>query len=103
MNDVLHADNAELAKVLLDDGVVGEGDTLGVAVGGSADLSVSTFVDEFTDGLHVGVSVGDVGLHNLQHLKSSLGQTDEDTVVDLEKTEELEGLALLGVDLVDTV
>jgi hypothetical protein len=32
-----------------------------------------------------------------------LGEFDEDTVVDLEETEELEDLARLGRDLVDTL
>jgi hypothetical protein len=56
-----------------------------------------------TDGLQVGVAVCDEGLDDLQHLNGGLGEADEDTIVDLEKTEELEGLALLGVNLVDTV
>ena len=43
-----------------------------------------------------------VWLDDLEHLQGSLGKLDEDTVVDLQKTEELKGLALLGVDLVDT-
>lgn len=60
-------------------------------------------VDELTDGLLVRVAVGDVGLDDLQHLNGSLGQLDEDTVVDLEETEELESLALLGINLVDTL
>jgi len=45
VNQVLHADDAELAKVCLDDGVVGEGNTLLV------DLAVPTLVDELADGL----------------------------------------------------
>ncbi len=89
VDEVLHA---------VDDGVVGERDALLVGR-----LGVSALVDELTDGLEVGVAVGDEGLDNLQHLGGGLGQTDEDTVVDLEKTEELESLALLGVDLVDTL
>lgn len=97
VDQVLHADNAVLGKVLLDDGVVGEGNALLV------DLGVSALVDELTDGLQVGVTVGNEGLNDLEHLRGGLGQTDEDTVVDLEKTEELESLALLGVDLVDTL
>ena len=97
VDQVLHADNAVLGKVLLNDGVVGEGNALLV------DLGVSALVDELTDGLQVGVTVGNEGLDNLEHLRGGLGQTDEDTVVDLEKTEELESLALLGVDLVDTL
>jgi hypothetical protein len=96
VDEVLDADNAELAEVLLDELVVSDGQTLLV------DLSVTALVDELTDGLQVGVTVGDEGLDDLQHLNSGLGEPDEDTIVDLEKTEELEGLALLGVDLVDT-
>lgn len=97
VDQVLHADNAVLAEVLLDDLVVGEGDALLV------DLAVTTLVKELTNGLEVGVTVGDEGLDDPQHLGSGLGKLDEDTVVDLEETEELEGLALLGVDLVDTL
>lgn len=98
VDEILHADNAVLAKVLLDDGVVGERDALLLA-----GLGVSALVDELTDGLEVGVSVGNKWLDDLEHLLCGLGQADEDTVVDLEKTEELKGLALLGVDLVDTL
>jgi hypothetical protein len=39
----------------------------------------------------------------LQHLRRRLGKLDEDTIVDLEKSQKLEGLPLLGVNLVDTV
>lgn len=98
VDQVLHADNAVLAEVLLDDGVVGERDAVLLS-----SLGVSALVDKLTDGLEVGVTVGDERLDDLQHLRGGLGQADEDTVVDLEKTEELEGLALLGVDLVDTL
>lgn len=97
VDEILNADDAVLAEVLLDDGVVGERDALLV------DLAISTLVDELTDGLEVGVAVGDERLDDLQHLKGGLGQLDEDTVVDLEKTEELESLPLLGVNLVDTL
>jgi hypothetical protein len=97
VDEILHADNAELAEVLLDDLVVGEGNTLLV------DLAVTALVQELTDGLQVGVTVGDVGVDNGQHLLGSLGQADEGTAVDLEQTEELQDLAGLGGNLVDTV
>ena len=97
VNQVFHADNAVLAEVLLNDLVVGKSNALLV------DLSVATLVDELTDSLEVGVTVGDVGVDNSQHLLGGLGETDEDTVVDLEQTEELQDLAGLGSDLVDTV
>jgi len=97
VDEVLDADDAELAEVLLDDVVVGDGEALLV------DLSVAALVDELTDGLQVGVAVCDEGLDDLQHLAGGLGEPDEDTIVDLEETEELQSLALLGVDLVDTL
>ena len=96
VDQILHADDAVLAKAVLDDGVVGKSNTL------LLDLSVSALVDELTDGLEVGVSVGDPWLDNLQHLKGSLGHANKDTVVDLEKTEELEDLTGLWCNLVDT-
>jgi len=97
VDEILNADNAVLAEVLLDNGVVGKSDALLV------DLSVSTLVDELLDRLEVGVTVGDPGLDDLEHLSGGLGDLDEDAVVDLEKTEELEDLAGLGGNLVDTL
>ena len=97
VDEVLHADDAVLAKVLLNDGVVGEREALLV------DLAISTLVDELADRLEVGVAISNEWLNNAQHLDGGLGQTDEDTIVDLEETEELQSLALLGVNLVDTL
>ena len=48
------------------------------------------------------VPVCNVGLDETEHLLSSLRDLDEDTVVDLQKTEELQDLAGLGRNLVDT-
>ncbi len=96
VDQILHADNAVLAEVLLNDRVIGESNALLV------DLPVPTLVNELADGLQVGVSVGDPWLDNLQHLEGSLGHANEDTIVDLEKTEELEDLAGLWCNLIDT-
>lgn len=115
VDEVLHADDTVLAEVLLDDLIVGQGNALLVDLAITAlylivspDQDIRTnvamlTVDELADGLLVGVTVGDVGFDDLQHLNGGLGQLDEDTVVDLEETEELESLALLGIDLVDTL
>lgn len=97
VNEILHADDTVLAEALLDDGIVGQGNALLV------DLAVPALVDELLHALEVGVTVGNPGLDDLDHLSGSLGDTDEDTVVDLEKTEELEDLAGLGGNLVDTL
>lgn len=96
VDNVLDREDAELAEVLLNDLVVVDGQALTV------DLGVTTLVDELTDGLEVGCAVGDVRLNELEHLRGGLGQSDKDTVVDLEETEELQDLARLGGDVVDT-
>lgn len=96
VDQILHTDDSVLAKVVLNQSIVGERDALLV------DLAVSTFVDQFTDGLQVGVSIGDVWLDDLEHFQRSFCQADKDTVVDLKEAEELKNLAWLGGNLVDT-
>ena len=81
MHQILHADDTEFAKVLLDDLVIGKWDPLLI------DLSISALVDEVTDGLHGGVTIGDVGFHDFEHFSCRFGDFDKDTVVDLEETE----------------
>jgi len=66
-------------------------------------LSVSTLVNKFTDGLEVGGTIGDPWLDNPQHLSGGLGDADKDAIVDLDKTEQLKDFAGLGCDLVDTL
>ena len=97
MDQVFHADDAELAQAVLDQLVVGERDALLI------DLAIAAFVDELADGLEIWVAVSDVWVDNCEHLLRGLCQTDEDAVVDLEKAEELEDLARLGGDLGDTI
>jgi hypothetical protein len=89
-------DDAKLAELLLDDGVVGDGDALAV------DLGVAALVDELADRLEVDLAVGDVGLDELEHLGRRLGHADKDAVVDLQQAEELQDLFGLGGDLRDT-
>jgi hypothetical protein len=97
VDQILHTDDTVLAKVGLNERVIGQRNALLV------NLSVTALVDQLASGLEVRVSVGDPWLNDLEHLKGGLGQTNEDTIVDLEETEELQGLALLRVDLVDTL
>jgi hypothetical protein len=97
VDQVFHTDDAELAQGILDQLVVSEGDALLV------DLAISALVDEFTDGLEVRVPVSDVWVNDGEHLLGGFGQADEDAVVYLKKTEELENLARFRGDLGDTV
>ena len=97
VDQILNTDDPVLAKSTLNNGVISKSDTL------LLDLSISTLVDELTNGLQVGVSVGDPWLDNLKHLKCGLSHANKNTVVDLEETEELKDLAGLWCNLVDTV
>jgi len=97
VDQVLNADNASLAEGSLDDDVVGQRNALLV------DLTISALVDELANRLQVGLTIGDIGVDQLEHLGGSLGQANKDTVVDLEKTQQLEDLAGLGGDVVDTL
>jgi len=97
MDQVFNADNAILTEGILDKLVVSQSNALLV------NLAISTLIDKLTHGLEVGITVSDVWVDNGQHLLSGLGQLDKDTVVDLEKTKELENFARLGGNLVDTM
>merc|ERR1719410_594105 len=96
VDEVLHADQAVLAQVLLDNVVAAQGGTLSVHLG------ESPLVDQFPHRLEVGGSPGDVGLADPQHVRCGLVELDEDSVVDLTEPEELEHLLDLGGHLVDT-
>jgi hypothetical protein len=142
-------DDTLLAELLLDDRVVGDGDSLTV------DLGVSSLVDQLLDGLQVGFTrnrksrrgwcdtlmqdddedelqrrnvknpqprcnqlsawcfckqrrpddyspVGDVWSDETKHLLGGLGDSNKDTVVDLQQSEKLQDLSGLGSDLGDT-
>jgi hypothetical protein len=66
------------------------------------DLGISTLVDQTTDGLQVGVTISNIRLDQLKHLRGSLVKTNKNTVVDLQKTEQLKNLTRLGGNVVDT-
>ena len=96
VDQILDGEDIELAEDLLDLLVLHQRNALLVQ------LSESTLVDQLADGLEVGVTVGDVGLDQTEHLHGGLVQAHEDGVVDLAQAEELEGLLHLGGGLVDT-
>jgi hypothetical protein len=96
VDQILNADDTVFAETCLDDSVISESNTL------LLNLSVTALVDQLTDSLEVGVTIGNPWLDNLEHLEGGLGKTDEDTIVDLKETEKLEDLAGLWCDLVDT-
>merc|ERR1712045_1099478 len=62
----------------------------------------SSLVDQFANRFQVGGTPSNVRLTDSKHVDSSLVQLDENTVVNLSKPEQLENLANLGSNLVDT-
>ena len=96
MYQVLEADDAVLAQLFLHDRVVRQRNALLVY------FTVSTLVNKIANSFHGGIAVCYPRLNNAEHFHSSLGQADEDAIVDLEQSEQLEGLSRLGSDLVDT-
>jgi len=97
VNNVFNANNAILSKRFLNDGVVSERNTLLV------DLAITTLVNQLAYRLEIWVTVGDIRLNNAKHLNGGLRKTDENTVIDLKETKKLESLALLWINLVDTL
>ena len=97
VDDVLDADDALVAELAFDDRVFGErGSSL-------LDLAVPTLVDHLADSLEVWVAVGNVWFDDSDHVDSRLVDLDEDRVVDLQKTEELQDLLDLWGNSVDTL
>lgn len=92
----VRTDNAVFSELILDDRVVGDGDSLTV------DLCVPAPVDEHADSLEIRLAIGDVGIDKVEHLLGRLGDPDKHAVVDLEKAEELQYLLRLRRNLRDT-
>jgi len=97
MNQILRADDAVLAKLLFNDGIIGDRDALLV------NLGITARVDELADGAKRRTTVGDIGGDEQKHLLGRGRKLDKGTVVDLKQTKELQDLARLGSDLVDTL
>lgn len=89
-------DVVSLAHFTFNNKVIGDGHTLTVV------LDETAFVDQFADRFQVGVTPGNVGFGNTQHVDGSLVQFDEDTIVDLTQAEQLQNLAYLRGNLVNT-
>lgn len=116
VDEILDRKDIILAELLLEDGIRGEGEALVL------DFAISTLVDELTDRFQVGLAgyrsqvsrgkqtnpselclpVGDIGLDQAKHLLGCLCNLDEDTVVDLEETEELKDFLRFGGKVVNT-
>lgn len=97
MNQILHTLNVgALLQFTLDSEIVGDWHTLSLV------LNVTTLVHQSADRLQIGVSPCDIWLSNTQHVDGGLVQLDEYTIVDLTQTEQLQNLANLWCNFVDT-
>ena len=97
MHQILHTYDAISAQIGLNDLIVSQRDALLV------NFAIASLVDQIADCLDRWITVGDIGLDDLQHFRGGFGEFDENAVIDLEETEELKDLARLRCDLVDTV
>ena len=96
MDEVLNAVDTLAGELTGNDRVVGEGESLLV------DLTVTSLVDELGDGGSGRETVSDERLDNTDHVPGGLVELDEDGVVELSQSKELEDLLRLGGKLVDT-
>lgn len=97
MYQIFHADDILSAQSTFDNGIGSKGCTSVI------NLGETTFVDKVSDCFQVGIAPGDVGFTDSEHVNRGLIQLDEDTIVDLSQSEQLEGLPYFGMDLVNTV
>jgi len=95
-DQVFDANDVVLSENLFNDLVRSDRDSLLV------DLSVSSLIDQLRDGVSSGVSESNIRLDLLDHVKSSSVNSDEDSVVDLSKSEQLKDLFGLRSHIVDT-
>jgi len=96
VNEVLDGEDIVFAKGLLDDRIVGKGDTLLV------DLAVAPLVDQLTHRLQVRFAICDVRLNETEHLLRCPCNLDKNAIVDLEQAEQLQYFAGFRGNLVDT-
>lgn len=96
MDEILDADKAILAQVILDKLVIGQGDALLV------DLAIAALVDKVAHRFDRREPIRNVRLHYFEHLRRRFRQPHEDAIVDLQQTEQLEDLARFWCDFVDT-
>lgn len=96
VDDILGTVDTQMSELLGDEGVVSEGDS------GSIDLEVTSLVDELANRGQRRVSEGNIRSDSSEHLRNWTVHLQENTVVELLESEELQDLSWLGGHLVDT-
>ena len=97
VDQVFNRQDVELAQGSFNNGVVRQRNSLLV------DLTETSLVDQVSDGRQRWVTVSNVWFSQLDQFLSSLGQSDENTGVDLGQSQQLQDLSWLRWDLHDTL
>ena len=97
MDEILDAGDSVLTEFTFDDGVVGERKS------SSLDFTASSFVDKLGDSLSGWITVGNEWLDHLDHVPCGFVKLDENGVVQLSQSEELEDFLWLWCKLSDTM
>lgn len=97
VDQVIDGQDTVSAQMFFDDVVVRQSDSLLV------DLTVTSLVDQLSNSGVGWVTVSNVRLNQLQKFGGSLGYLDENTVVDLVQSHQLQNLSLLWSHVVDTL
>ncbi|BAO38274.1 hypothetical protein KLMA_10652 [Kluyveromyces marxianus DMKU3-1042] len=97
VDQVIDGQDTVLTQASFNDSVVGQWDSLLV------DLTETSLVDQLSDSRVGWVTVSNVWFNQLQQFRSSLGDLDESTRVDLVQSQQLQNLSWLWWDLVDTL
>lgn len=97
VDQVLNGQNTVFAQVGLDDRVLRQRNSLLV------NLTVTSLVDQLSDGGQVGVTVSNVWLNQLDQFRSGLGDSHKHTSVNLSQSQQLQNLSWLRSNLGDTL
>ena len=96
IDDILDAFDAVTSESLLDDLILDQRDSL------SVELSVSSLVDERSDGALGWEAIGDIWLDRSEHIHGGLVVLEENSVADFGQSEQRENLSLFWGDLGET-
>lgn len=97
VDQVIDRQDTVLTQMFFNYLVVGQSNSLLV------DLTVTSLVNQLSDGGERWVTVSNVRFNQLQKFGGSLGNLDENTVVDLVQSHQLQDLSLLWSHVVDTL
>ena len=97
MDEILNTGDSVLTEFTFDDAVVGERKS------SSLDFTTSSFVDKLGDSLSGWITVSNEWLDHLDHVPCGFVKLDENGIVQLSQSEELQDFLWLWGKLSDTI